>query len=127
MGRKLLDATKACRMRRTRGETGRFFRVEATRRLALPPAGFLLAALFLACGRAALVAPPELSVDAWGEGVPTSGAGLGSRDESASAEGRRAPNMLQRIAAANTHHHLETDRTTFTFLLLLAKQSFHKN
>jgi hypothetical protein len=45
MGRKLADATKACRMRRTRGETVRL-RVAAGRRLAAL-AGFLVAAVLL--------------------------------------------------------------------------------
>jgi hypothetical protein len=57
MGRRLVEAAKACRMRRTRGEMVRVFRALAGRRLAALAAGFL-AVVALVVG--ALVVVPVL-------------------------------------------------------------------
>src|SRR5580692_9638969 len=48
MGRKLAEATKACRMRRTRGEIGRRFRVVVAWGLTALVLGFLTGGVWLA-------------------------------------------------------------------------------
>ena len=106
MGRKLAEATKACRMRRTRGEIGRRFRVVAAWGLTELVPGFLtgsvwLAGALLGCAVLRLLAAPGAGGFGGDESVWV-GAELAADCCDASAGGNRA--TKPRITAASTDH-----------------------
>ena len=117
MGRKVVDATKAWRMRRTRGDIGRFLLFAAADRVTAV-LGFLpdLAAGGGDFGCADLEVERVVAADSPCEGFAGAGATAGLSEESEpcweKAGAFRSP--LDMLSASNQHH-LRPTRTTFIF------------
>ena len=107
MGRKLAEATKACRMRRTRGEIGRRFRVVAGWGLTALFPGFLtgsvwLAGALLGCAVLRLLAAPGAGGFGGDESVWVGAELAADCCNAASSEGRTK--KPQKITAASSDH-----------------------
>ena len=129
MGRKLVEATKASRMRRTRGETGRL------RFLATGRADFLPAVADFVAGFAVFDLEPDFAAGAellssvfvpggvagsWFDVGETEGAdGCAESDagelEACGVAEATGSTPLRSTPNASTHHHLRPSRTTYLF------------